>query len=73
MNKNESSNSSKQLTNDQRQAILLALYEHYKGGKLERSAIKKVAESFNVNRNYIGQVWKWVNEPIENGCSFMDV
>ena len=51
MNENERSSSSKQLTNDQRQAILHSLLEHYKDAKLERGAIKKVAESFNVNRN----------------------
>ena len=73
MNKNKRSCSSKQLTNDQRQAFLQALFEHYKDGKLDRGAIKKVAESFNVSRNCIGQVWKRANECIENGCTFMDV
>ena len=73
MNKNKSLSSSKQLTNDQRQAILQALLEHYKDGKLECGAIMKVAESFNVSRNCIGQVWKQANESIENGCAFMDV
>ena len=66
MNKNESSSSSKQLTNDQRQAILQALLEYYKDGKLERSTIKKVEESFNVSRNCINQVWTRANKPIEN-------
>ena len=73
MNKNKSSTSSKQQTNDQRQAILQALLKHYKDGKLERGATKKVAESFNVSRKCIGQVWKRANESIENGCAFMDV
>ena len=73
MNKNKKSSSSKQLTNDQPQAILQALLEHYKDGKLERGAIKKVAESFNVSRICIGQVWKRANEYIENACVFMDV
>ena len=65
------------MINDQRHAILQALLEHYKEGKLERSAIKKVAETFNVSRNFIGQVRKCTNESIENGiengCAFMDV
>ena len=56
MNENERSGSRKQLTNDQRQAILQALLKHYKDGKLECSTIKKGAESFNVSKNYIGQV-----------------
>ena len=56
MNKNKRSSSSKQLTNDQQQAILQALLEHYKDGKLEHNAIKTVAESFNVSRNCIVQV-----------------
>ena len=43
MNKNKSSSSTKQLTNDQRQAILQALLEHYMDGKPECGAIKKVA------------------------------
>ena len=73
MNVNESLSSSKQLTNDQRQAILQALLEHYKDAKLERGAIKTVAESFNVSRNCIGQVWKHTNESIEIGRAFMDV
>ena len=73
MNKIKRSSSSKQLTNDQRQAILQALLEHYKDGKLECGAIKKVTESFNVSRNCIGQVWKRANESIENGCAYMDV
>ena len=73
MNKNKSSSLSKQLTNDQRQAIFQALLEHYKNGKLERGAIKKVAESVNVIRNCIGQVWKCANEFIGNGCAFMYV
>ena len=73
MNKNESSSSSKQLTNDQCQVILQALLEQYKDGKYERGAIKTVAESFNVSRNCIGQVWKRANESNENGCTFMDV
>ena len=51
MNENKSLSSSKQLTNDQRQAILQALLEHYKDGKLEHGKIKTVAESFSVNRN----------------------
>ena len=71
MNKNKSSSSSNQLTNDQRQVILQALLEHYKDGKLERGTIKKVAESFNVSRNCIDQVWKWANESIENGSAFI--
>ena len=73
MNKNKSSSSSQQLTNDQHQAILQALLELYKDGTLERSAIKKVADSLNVNRNCIGQAWKRANESIENGFAFMDV
>ena len=73
MDQNESSSSSKQLTNDQCQAFLQALLEHYEDRKLERGTIKKVAESFNVSRNCIGQVWKRANEYIENGCAFMEV
>ena len=73
MNENESSSSNKQLTNDQRQAILQALLEHFKDGKFEYSTIKTVAETFDISRNCIGQVWKRANESIENGCAFMDV
>ena len=47
-NKSSSSSSSKQLTNDQRQAIPQALHKHYKEGKLECGAIKTVAESFKL-------------------------
>ena len=61
MDQNESSTSS-QLTYDQRQGILQAFLENQKEGKLERGAIKKVPETFNVSRNCIGQVWKRVNE-----------
>ena len=73
MNKNKSSSFSKQLTNDQCQAILQALFEHYKDGKLEHGAIETVTASFNVSRRCIGQVWKRGNESIENRCAFMDV
>ena len=73
MNQNKSSSSSKQFSNDQCQSILKALLEHYKDGKVEHGTIKTVAETFNVSRNCIGQVWKQANEFIENGCAFMDV
>ena len=73
MDKKVSSRSSKQLTNDQHQANLQALLEYCKEGNLERGAIKKVAESVNISKNCIGQVWKRANESIENGCTFMDI
>ena len=46
MYQNASSNSNKQLTNDQWQAILQALLENYEEGKLKCRIIKKVAEIF---------------------------
>ena len=73
MDQNKFSSSSKQLTYDKHQAILQALLEHYKEGKLECGAIKKIADSFNVNRNCISQVWKCANESIETGSTVMDI
>ena len=73
MDQKANSRANKQLTNDQRQAILQALLANYEDGKLKRGAIKKVAEIFNFSRNCIGQVWKRANESIEAGGTKMDV
>ena len=52
----------KNLSTDQRNAIVSFLLLNSKNGKLQRGGIKKASEHFNVHRNTISLLWKRRND-----------
>jgi len=62
----------KNLTNQERAAIIQFLLERSASKKLHRGAIKEASEAFNVNRKSISQVWHRGLSSLEEGSSFMD-
>ena len=69
----EIKSSNKDLTLGKRQQILHTPLEQFDDNKLKKRAITDIVNSFNVNRNTVGKLWKQANKLIENGSNFMDV
>ena len=63
----------KQLTVQQRQAILQALIERSEDGILKRGSINAVAGQFNVSRLTVSNLWKRGKESIASGNQYMDI
>ena len=62
----------KNLTNEERAAIIQFLLERSANKNLHRGAIREASEAFNVNRKSISQVWHRGLSWLEEGSSFMD-
>jgi hypothetical protein len=62
----------RELTNDQRNAILQALLQRSENRILNHGAVKDIAQQFDVGRNTVGRIWKRGIESLDKGNNAMD-
>lgn len=61
------------LTDTEREGVVLFLLQRYSGGKLENGAISAAAEKILVSRKTIGTIWKIAKQNIGSGAISVDV
>jgi len=73
LDKNTSNPKKRELSNEDREAILQALLSKSEDGILPRGAIQAISASFEVGRNTVGRIWARAKESVADGSNVMDV